>query len=113
MYTSNIIINNPLSLFSTLRSPQWILDHDISQLGLELNFSVQTDVFGAMKVFDLKPDGSTVAVTEQNKVASECKSTLRELKVIRVSGSLLAYYVDDFYFFFTRYYLHCILFCEK
>lgn len=47
---------------------QWILDHDISQLGLDLSFSVETDVFGVMQEVDLKSGGSKIPVTEQNKV---------------------------------------------
>ncbi|KAL5009519.1 hypothetical protein ScPMuIL_011824 [Solemya velum] len=46
---------------------QWILDHDISQLGLDLTFSVETDVFGVMQEVELKPGGCQIHVTEQNK----------------------------------------------
>lgn len=56
---------------------QWILDNDISDLGLELSFSVETDVFGAMEEVPLKPGGSSILVTQDNKVChcyteSEC-----------------------------------------
>lgn len=47
---------------------QWILDNDISDLGLELTFSVETDVFGAMEEVPLKPGGSGIQVTQDNKV---------------------------------------------
>lgn len=47
---------------------QWILDNDISDLGLELTFSVETDVFGAMAEVPLKPGGTTILVTQDNKV---------------------------------------------
>lgn len=47
---------------------QWILDNDISDLGLELTFSVETDVFGAMEEVPLKPGGTTILVTQDNKV---------------------------------------------
>ncbi|CAN0226672.1 unnamed protein product [Lampetra fluviatilis] len=46
---------------------QWILDNDISGLGLELTFLVETDVFGSMAEVELKPGGSGVAVTQENK----------------------------------------------
>ncbi|XP_041355177.1 E3 ubiquitin-protein ligase HACE1-like [Gigantopelta aegis] len=46
---------------------QWILDHDISELGLDLTFSVETDVFGVMEEVDLIPNGREIAVTEDNK----------------------------------------------
>ena len=47
---------------------QWILDHEIDTLGLELTFSVETDVFGATEQIDLKPNGSSVSVSDANKV---------------------------------------------
>lgn len=48
---------------------QWILDNDISDLGLELTFSVETDVFGAMEEVPLKPGGGSILVTQNNKVS--------------------------------------------
>nr|XP_020653156.1 E3 ubiquitin-protein ligase HACE1 [Pogona vitticeps] len=48
---------------------QWILDNDISDLGLELTFSVETDVFGAMEEMPLKPGGASILVTQENKVS--------------------------------------------
>ena len=56
---------------------QWILDNDISNLGLELTFSVETDVFGAMQEVDLKPGGSSIAVTEENKVHANAEKEER------------------------------------
>lgn len=50
---------------------QWILDNDISDLGLELTFSVETDVFGAMEEVPLKPGGASILVTQENKVSDE------------------------------------------
>lgn len=47
---------------------QWLLDNDISNLGLDLTFSVETDVFGIMQEVELIPGGSKVAVNEVNKV---------------------------------------------
>ncbi|KAG9342712.1 hypothetical protein JZ751_015574 [Albula glossodonta] len=47
---------------------QWILDNDISDLGLELTFSVETDVFGAMEEVPLKPGGISILVTQDNKL---------------------------------------------
>jgi len=43
---------------------QWILDNDISELGLGLTFLVETDVFGKMQEIELKPNGSQLSVTE-------------------------------------------------
>ena len=57
-------------LFSLNTYFQWILDHDISDLGLDLTFSVETDVFGVMQEVELKPGGSKITVDESNKVCS-------------------------------------------
>lgn len=53
---------------------QWILDNDISDLGLELTFSVETDVFGAMEEVPLKPGGASILVTQENKVSVQVYS---------------------------------------
>lgn len=57
-----------VSLFGRDLSVQWILDHDITDLGLDLTFSVETDVFGVMQEVELKSGGAKVSVTEDNKV---------------------------------------------
>ncbi|XP_078472520.1 E3 ubiquitin-protein ligase HACE1 isoform X2 [Lampetra planeri] len=60
---------------------QWILDNDISGLGLELTFLVETDVFGSMAEVELKPGGSGVAVTQENK--GEYVQLVTELRMTR------------------------------
>ena len=57
---------------------QWILDHSISDLGLGLTFSVETDVFGVMEEVELKPKGCQMTVTDTNKVGMfvACKTYL-------------------------------------
>jgi hypothetical protein len=52
------------------------LDHDISDLGLDLTFSVETDVFGYMEEMDLKPNGNKIPVTESNKVRNTNKYSI-------------------------------------
>ena len=47
---------------------QWILDNSIDELGLDLTFSVETDVFGATELLELTPRGSSITVTDANKV---------------------------------------------
>ena len=47
----------------------WLLDHKIDTLDLELTFSVETDVFGTTEMIELKPQGSSTAVTDSNKVS--------------------------------------------
>ena len=50
---------------------QWLLDHEIDSLGLELTFSVETDVFGATEMIELKPRGASTTVTNKNKVREQ------------------------------------------
>lgn len=50
---------------------QWLLDNTIDDLGLELTFSVETDVFGATEMIELKSGGSSTIVTDENKVRRE------------------------------------------
>jgi E3 ubiquitin-protein ligase NEDD4 len=42
-------------------------DNDITDI-LDLTFSVDDDRFGEMVTVDLKPEGSEIEVTEENKV---------------------------------------------
>ena len=62
-----------------LSSLQWILDNDIT--GLELSFSVESDIFGQLQVLDLKPDGRSLAVTNENK--GEYVQLVTDLKLHR------------------------------
>uniref|UniRef100_A0A673WF82 HECT-type E3 ubiquitin transferase n=1 Tax=Salmo trutta TaxID=8032 RepID=A0A673WF82_SALTR len=60
---------------------QWILDNDISDLGLDLTCSVETDVFGAMEEVPLKPGGTSFIVTQDNK--AEYVQLVTELRMTR------------------------------
>ncbi|XP_077970581.1 E3 ubiquitin-protein ligase HACE1-like [Styela clava] len=60
---------------------QWILDNDITDLGLDLTFIVETDVFGSMQEIELKPDGANILVTEKNK--AEYVQLVTELRMTR------------------------------
>ena len=51
-----------------LLSHQWLLDHKIDNLGLELTFSIESDAFGAATMVELIEGGSQIPVTDQNKV---------------------------------------------
>jgi len=44
-----------------------MLDTKDSLAGLDLNFQVETESFGIKTQHDLKPGGSKIAVTHQNK----------------------------------------------
>lgn len=52
---------SPLSYFTLLR------DNNIEECGLEMYFSVDMEILGKITSHDLKPDGTNVLVTEENK----------------------------------------------
>ncbi|XP_055879454.1 E3 ubiquitin-protein ligase HECW2-like isoform X2 [Biomphalaria glabrata] len=45
----------------------WIKDNDISEVELDLTFSVSEEVFGQVTERELKPNGKNIGVTERNK----------------------------------------------
>uniref|UniRef100_A0A671Z352 E3 ubiquitin-protein ligase n=1 Tax=Sparus aurata TaxID=8175 RepID=A0A671Z352_SPAAU len=45
----------------------WIRDNNIEECGLEMYFSVDMEILGKITSHDLKPDGTNVLVTEENK----------------------------------------------
>ncbi|XP_069743561.1 E3 ubiquitin-protein ligase HACE1 isoform X2 [Narcine bancroftii] len=76
---------------------QWILDNDISDLGLELTFSVETDVFGAMEEVPLKPGGITILVTQENK--AEYVQLVTELRMTRAIQPQINAFLQGFHLF--------------
>ncbi|KAH0622179.1 hypothetical protein JD844_024264 [Phrynosoma platyrhinos] len=76
---------------------QWILDNDISDLGLELTFSVETDVFGAMEEVPLKPGGASVLVTQENK--AEYVQLVTELRMTRAIQPQINAFLQGFHMF--------------
>ncbi|XP_061429117.1 NEDD4-like E3 ubiquitin-protein ligase WWP1 [Lethenteron reissneri] len=45
----------------------WVRDNNIEECGLEMFFAVDMEILGEIKSHDLKPEGSEVQVTEENK----------------------------------------------
>ncbi|XP_028326413.1 E3 ubiquitin-protein ligase HACE1 isoform X3 [Gouania willdenowi] len=76
---------------------QWILDNDISDLGLELTFSVETDVFGAMEEVPLKPGGTSILVTQDNK--DEYVQLVTELRMTRAIQPQINAFLQGFHTF--------------
>uniref|UniRef100_A0A8C0UMN3 E3 ubiquitin-protein ligase HACE1 n=1 Tax=Cyanistes caeruleus TaxID=156563 RepID=A0A8C0UMN3_CYACU len=76
---------------------QWILDNDISDLGLELTFSVETDVFGAMEEVPLKPGGAGILVTQENK--AEYVQLVTELRMTRAIQPQINAFLQGFHMF--------------
>lgn len=48
-------------------SLQWILENDIEDACLDLNFTISYDYLGKMTTVNLKPDGAKIAVDNKNK----------------------------------------------
>jgi hypothetical protein len=69
-----IMLGRPL-LFSDLseldqtlvNSLNWIADNEIAGVFDEMTFSIDHEVFGERRQVDLKPNGSTISVTDENK----------------------------------------------
>uniref|UniRef100_UPI00398E5137 E3 ubiquitin-protein ligase HACE1 isoform X2 n=1 Tax=Pristiophorus japonicus TaxID=55135 RepID=UPI00398E5137 len=76
---------------------QWILDNDISDLGLELTFSVETDVFGAMEEVPLKPGGISILVTQENK--AEYVQLVTELRMTCAIQPQINAFLQGFHLF--------------
>ncbi|XP_017779182.1 PREDICTED: E3 ubiquitin-protein ligase SMURF2 [Nicrophorus vespilloides] len=67
------LLNKPITLVDIEgvdpdlhRSLTWMLQNNIDGV-LETTFSVENNSFGVIKVHELKPQGATIAVTEENK----------------------------------------------
>lgn len=79
---------------------QWILDHNISNLGLDLTFSVETDVFGVMQEVELKPGGSKIPVNEENK--HEYVQLVTELRMTRAIQPQIESFLQGFHMYIPQ-----------
>ncbi|KAF7659324.1 hypothetical protein LDENG_00299030 [Lucifuga dentata] len=72
----------------------WIRDNNIEECGLEMYFSVDMEILGKITSHDLKPDGTNILVTEENK--EEYISLMAEWRFSRgVEGQTKAF-LDGF-----------------
>uniref|UniRef100_A0A8C8MF37 E3 ubiquitin-protein ligase HACE1 n=1 Tax=Oncorhynchus tshawytscha TaxID=74940 RepID=A0A8C8MF37_ONCTS len=76
---------------------QWILDNDISDLGLDLTCSVETDLFGAMEKVPLKPGRTSFIVTQDNN--AEYVQLLTELRMTRAIQPQINTFLHGFHTF--------------
>jgi E3 ubiquitin-protein ligase HACE1 len=77
------------------RNMQWILDNDITDLGLGITFAVEVDKVGRMEVVELQPDGANIPVTEENKRHYVQLAT--ELKMTNAIGAQLLNFLMGFH----------------
>lgn len=82
------------------RNLQWILDHDITNLGLDLTFSVETDVFGMMQEVELKPNGQRILVTESNK--AEYIQLVAQLRMTKAIQPQIDSFLSGFHSFIPQ-----------
>jgi E3 ubiquitin-protein ligase HACE1 len=74
---------------------QWLLDHEIDRLGLDLTFSIETDAFGCTKERELKPGGSKITVTDGNK--GEYVQLVTEVKLTEAIQEQIRSFLEGFY----------------
>ena len=57
------------SAFSKMYVRTWFVrENNIEECGLELFYTVDNEIFGELKSYDLKPGGADIQVTEENKM---------------------------------------------
>ncbi|KAK6170136.1 hypothetical protein SNE40_018604 [Patella caerulea] len=74
---------------------QWILDHNIDELGLDLSFSMETDVFGVMQEVELLSGGKDISVTELNK--KQYVQLVTELRMTRAIKPQIDSFLSGFH----------------
>jgi len=79
------------------RNLQWILDNDITDLGLDLTFCLESNVFGVQEMTELKKDGASIPVTDENK--TEYVQLVTELKMTRAIKPQIYSFLQGFHKF--------------
>jgi hypothetical protein len=79
---------------------QWALQHDISQLNLELTFAAEAEFCGRREIFDLCQDGSKLQVTEENK--HRFAHQLAQLRTTEAIRPQLTSFLDGFHQYIPR-----------
>jgi E3 ubiquitin-protein ligase HACE1 len=74
---------------------QWLLDNEIDSLGLELTFSLETDMFGMSEVIELKPGGNSIEVTDANK--HEYVQLVTEMRMTQAIGHQIKSFREGFH----------------
>ena len=73
---------------------KWLLDNDITDV-MDLTFSTEETSFGVTKPVDLIPNGSNVAVTEENK--AEYVQLMSESKMTSIIQDQITAFLGGFY----------------
>ncbi|XP_051864984.1 E3 ubiquitin-protein ligase HUWE1 isoform X8 [Pristis pectinata] len=73
----------------------YLLENDVSTLGYELTFSTEVQEFGVCEVRELKPNGTHIVVTEENK--KEYVHLVCQMKMTGAIRKQLAAFLEGFY----------------
>jgi E3 ubiquitin-protein ligase HUWE1 len=77
------------------RNLKTILEYDLADLGLDLNFSIEDHSFGRSQTIDLIPNGRSVPVTEKNK--EEYVRLVCQHRMTTAIQAQIKAYLDGFY----------------
>lgn len=97
-----LILNIPLTYHDMedldpdhYKNLKWLLENDISELDLGLNFSYVDEKFGKMDIIELVPNGENVDVTELNKF--DYVQKISEAKLYTIIKPQVDSFLDGFY----------------
>ncbi|KAJ1553967.1 hypothetical protein HK405_006391, partial [Cladochytrium tenue] len=76
------------------KSLEWMLTNDITDV-IDLTFSTEVDDFGIKRIIDLKPDGSKIEVTEENK--TEYVALMAEQRLVRAIRQQMDAFLSGFH----------------
>ena len=71
------------------------MEHAVSELGYDLTFSTEVQEFGVTEARDLKPNGSNITVTEENKM--EYIRLVCQMKMTGAIRKQLNAFLEGFY----------------
>lgn len=71
------------------------MEHEVSELGYDLTFSTEVQEFGVTEARDLKPNGSNIIVTEENKM--EYIRLVCQMKMTGAIRKQLNAFLEGFY----------------
>lgn len=83
----------------------WVKDNDIEECGLEMFFAVDHELLGKVTSHDLKPGGSDIQVTEENK--EEYLALMTEWRLNRGIEEQTKAFLDGFNEVVPLYWLSC------
>ncbi|KAF6040586.1 HUWE1 [Bugula neritina] len=87
--------------YSFYQGLEFLLNHDIKQLGYDLTFSTEIQELGVTQTRELKPNGTNIVVTEENK--KEYVKLVCQLKMTGAIRKQLNAFLEGFYDVIPKY----------